>query len=488
MFSIAYGGAATYSTMADDSRLLTYTVAVSPSHALTVVADPCGAVFPSPLGAGLWHAATELAEFAATVPTRDWWETASVVELGAGCGVPGATAALCGAGDVCLTDTAAGLPCLQANVDANASVLGDARVSIAELDWRAVEEEGALPPAVPFTPTLVLAADVAYDADAWPGLAATLAALLASDRSAQAWLALPEREESSSFLPTALAPAGLAWRPLRRCPPRGDAAHAVTLWQVWRPGGGASLCYILDFDQTLIDENSDTVALAALDAASASTSATDAMQAVYRAGGGWTAAMDAGLAAGAAAVGDADAARRTVLDAVNGIHMSPRVAGALTAASAAGHRVAVVSDANAVFIRERLKAAAVSVTTTITNGAAWRPDGSLAVTPAVPAHEPHGCPACPANLCKGRVVEKELVSSLPHRLIVAGDGANDACAAARTGPHDVVLVRSVYPPDGRPTKLAAMREEWARTAPRIVPWVTADDLGAALEGEIGAQT
>lgn len=462
------------------AALLTYSITVPP-HTLTVVTDPCGTTFPS-LGAGLWHAASDLAEFVASVPSGGWWrECVSVVELGAGCGVPGQAAALAGAPSVVCTDAAAALPCLAANVAANAL-----SVSVVELDWRSVEQTGTLPPGVPASPSLVLAADVAYDDSAWPALAATLTALLVPNTN-QAWLALPPRAESADFHTAALAPARLAWRPLRRCPPREEGAHAVTLWQVWKPvdGGPGRALFVLDFDWTVIEENSDTVALKSLDAASSSTAATDAMKTVYAAGRGWTAAMDAGLKAGAEAVGDAATARRVVTDAVTSIHLAPRVAAAVTAATrAAGHRVAIVSDANDVFIRERLAAANVSVSTTITNAAAWRADGSLAVSPAVHVDgPPHGCRACPPNLCKGREAERELiVFPPPDRLVVAGDGANDACVAARAGPRDVVLVRTVYL-DGSLTPLAKGREDWGHGAPRIVEWATADELGVALEAE-----
>ena len=462
------------------AALLTFTIPLPPSHTLTVVSDPCGTTFPS-LGAGLWHAASDLAEFVASVPSGGWWDSCtSVVELGARCGVPGQAAALAGTASVVCTDTAAALPCLTANVAANAL-----SVSVVELDWRTVEQTGEVPPDVPASPSLVLAADVAYDDSAWPALAATLTALLLPNTN-QAWLALPSRAESVAFHTAALAPAGLAWRPLRRCPPREEGAHAVTLWQVWKPveGPGRAL-FVLDFDWTVIEANSDTVALAALDAASSSTAATDAMKAAYTAGRGWTAAMDAGLKAGAKAVGDAETARCVVTNAVVWIHLAPRIANAVTAAKRTGHRVAIVSDANDVFIRDRLAAADVAVSTAVTNPAAWRADGSLAVSPAVPVDgPPHGCPACPPNLCKGREAERELIAfPPPARLVVAGDGANDACAAARAGPRDAVLVRTVYP-DGRQTPLARGREDWGHGGPRIVEWATADALGAALEREV----
>lgn len=94
-----------------------------------------------------------------------------MIEVGAGVGVVGLTAAALGA-QVVLTDLAAVLPGLQQNIQGNQ--LGD-RATAAALRWGDAVEH--LRP--PFD--LVLASDVAYDAKALPALLTTLAALAGPD-------------------------------------------------------------------------------------------------------------------------------------------------------------------------------------------------------------------------------------------------------------------------------------------------------------------
>lgn len=62
----------------------------------------------------------------------------------------------------------------------------------------------------------------------------------------------------------------------------------------------------------------------------------------------------------------------------------------------------------------------------------------------------HGCPLCPANLCKGQELEA-LRAAHPYRTIVyAGDGANDLCPSLALSPSDVVLARKVWNPERNP--------------------------------------
>jgi Putative Phosphatase len=73
----------------------------------------------------------------------------------------------------------------------------------------------------------------------------------------------------------------------------------------------------------------------------------------------------------------------------------------------------------------------------------------LVVQPRHPASAaPHGCPLCPANLCKGAELRR-LRTAAPlsagggwGRVVYAGDGANDICPALALGPRDVVLARA----------------------------------------------
>ncbi|XP_031279897.1 protein N-lysine methyltransferase METTL21A-like [Pistacia vera] len=86
-------------------------------------------------GAWLWDSAVILAHYMATHLD---FQTKSVLELGAGAGLPGLTAARLGASRVVLTDVKPLLPGLTNNVKANG--LGD-RVEVRELVWGSEESK-----------------------------------------------------------------------------------------------------------------------------------------------------------------------------------------------------------------------------------------------------------------------------------------------------------------------------------------------------------
>eukprot|EP00041_Stephanoeca_diplocostata_P007795 m.112707 g.112707 ORF g.112707 m.112707 type:complete len:255 (+) comp17035_c0_seq2:170-934(+) len=103
----------------------------------------------------------------------------AVVELGAGPGIPGVVAALCGA-SVLLTDLQPTLFEVTApNADANRLALkgkgpaGGGSLAIAELWWG---EE--FPPGVPVAPDMILGADIVFDEEHFPALIATVKQLL----------------------------------------------------------------------------------------------------------------------------------------------------------------------------------------------------------------------------------------------------------------------------------------------------------------------
>ncbi len=59
--------------------------------------------------------------------------------------------------------------------------------------------------------------------------------------------------------------------------------------------------------------------------------------------------------------------------------------------------------------------------------------------------EPHGCSSCPPNLCKGLEVRAIRASGVYRRVVYAGDGGDDVCAALCLGAGDVVLARAGHP-------------------------------------------
>lgn len=233
---------------------------------------------------------------------------------------------------------------------------------------------------------------------------------------------------------------------------------------------------VWDFDWSLINENSDTYVLEQLDPA-----VNDKMEAKLRQGGmGWTQLMDWSVGELAAA-GHTPQAIRAALVGV------PILSGALSAfhaAKAAGAEQRILSDANTVYISSILegRGLAADVSTVETNPAAFDDAGRLRIRPHQPAGLPHGCALCPANLCKGAVLDTWLAELAPSRCIYVGDGGGDFCPATRLRASDVLLARQA-PHDGLLRKCRVATPQQVRA--KVVEW-GGDSDGAALHAGIAA--
>ncbi|KAI8837402.1 phosphatase phospho-type [Chytriomyces cf. hyalinus JEL632] len=107
-----------------------------------------------------------------------------------------------------------------------------------------------------------------------------------------------------------------------------------------------------------------------------------------------------------------------------------------------GGDIAVVSDANTVFITEFFASqnATHFISDTASNPASWTTDGRLHVAPRTNSTTPHGCTStCPVNLCKGFEVGQ--YKTQYDRVLFVGDGERDFCGMSKLGPRDVALGR-----------------------------------------------
>ena len=175
--------------------------------------------------------------------------------------------------------------------------------------------------------------------------------------------------------------------------------------------------------------------------------------------------------------------------------------------------VIVLSDCNAIFIAAVLMGAQLAgfVDDVVTNPSAFEqaggglsPPGSpgasaggasdsgsaasgsvcerLVVRPRHPPDAPpHNCPRCPTNLCKGAELRALRRRTRYGRVVFAGDGANDLCAALALERGDVVLPR-------RGHALAALLEQAqakGELKASLVEWDTHDELAALVERAVG---
>ncbi|KAK1315376.1 hypothetical protein QJS10_CPA06g01128 [Acorus calamus] len=120
-------------------------------------------------GSWLWESSLYLSEWL-TTQTHLTLVGKTIVELGAGTGFPGLTAAMIGSNRVILTDVEPLLPGLRKNVESNG--LGD-RVEVRELVW-GLEGNDCVEGLIEGEIDLVLMSDIFYDQTAMPMLAETL--------------------------------------------------------------------------------------------------------------------------------------------------------------------------------------------------------------------------------------------------------------------------------------------------------------------------
>jgi pyridoxal phosphate phosphatase PHOSPHO2 len=229
---------------------------------------------------------------------------------------------------------------------------------------------------------------------------------------------------------------------------------------------------VWDFDWSLINENSDTYVVHQLDP---SGRIWNAAERKLRGGIGWTELMDW-------AVGELHAAGHAPSAIHGSLAAVPVLDGALqavAAASAAGAEQRILSDANTVYIGSVLESRGLAreFADVVTNPASFDEAGRLRVSPHQPANEPHRCPNCPPNLCKGAVLARWLDELAPATCVYVGDGGGDYCPATRLRAGDTLLARQA-PHDGLLRK--------CRAAPRkvrahVVEWGgAADAAGEAL--------
>ncbi|PWA84880.1 HAD-superfamily hydrolase, subfamily IB, PSPase-like protein [Artemisia annua] len=128
-----------------------------------------------------------------------------------------------------------------------------------------------------------------------------------------------------------------------------------------------------------------------------------------------------------------------------------RVVPAIKAAYALGCDLRIVSDANAFFIETVLKQLGVRecFTEINTNPGFVDEEGKLTILPYHDFHNsPHGCTLCPANMCKGKIIERiqsTFTMKEKRRIIYLGDGAGDFCPSLKLVEGDYMMPRKDFP-------------------------------------------
>ncbi|XP_057422174.1 inorganic pyrophosphatase 2 [Lotus japonicus] len=194
---------------------------------------------------------------------------------------------------------------------------------------------------------------------------------------------------------------------------------------------------IFDFDRTIIDDDSDSWIIAEMGLTPIFSQLSSTMP--------WTPLMNRmmeELHSQGFTTGDiAQCLKRALLH--------PNIVSAIKSAHALGCELRIISDANAFYIDTILEHHGLSgcFSEINTNPSFVDEEGRLRIAPFHDtALDPHDCPLCPPNMCKGLVIDR-IRGSLPEnkRFIYIGDGAGDYCPTLKLGRGEFVMPRKNYP-------------------------------------------
>ncbi|XP_026172038.1 probable phosphatase phospho1 [Mastacembelus armatus] len=232
-----------------------------------------------------------------------------------------------------------------------------------------------------------------------------------------------------------------------------------------------------DFDETIINENSDDAVVHALPG----QQLPDWLKSSYREGH-YNEHMQKVLAY----MADQGVSKDAIRSAVEKIPPSPGLLTLLQYLQSHQHdfELVVVSDANMYFIETWLEHAGVHhlFQKIFTNPASFDTRGRLML---LPFHS-HTCSRCPENMCKQVILreylaaqQKECGGSHYQRVFYIGDGTNDICPSLALGPQDTVFPRRDY--SMHRLLLEMQRSQGARFKANIVPWVSGEDIVDCLK-------
>jgi len=89
---------------------------------------------------------------------------------------------------------------------------------------------------------------------------------------------------------------------------------------------------------------------------------------------------------------------------------------------------------------------------------------------------PHGCASCPANLCKGAVLERMLQQHRFSRVLYVGDGAADFCVASKLSRNDVVFARGGGVDEVAHGLLPLLENQSDQVQAQVIEWKTGEDV------------
>ncbi|XP_030530647.1 inorganic pyrophosphatase 1-like isoform X2 [Rhodamnia argentea] len=163
-----------------------------------------------------------------------------------------------------------------------------------------------------------------------------------------------------------------------------------------------------------------------------------------------------------------------IADCLKEAPLHPKIVSAIKSAHASGCDLRILSDSNVFFIETILRHHGIMdcFAEINTNPGSVDAKGRLNVSPYQDFyHLSHGCKICPANMCKGAVMDKIRSSASAEgkkRFVYVGDGNADLCAGMKLEEEDVLLPRKGFPVWDlicrNPTLVKARIREWTDAA------------------------
>ncbi|CAN0877997.1 Inorganic pyrophosphatase 1 [Linum grandiflorum] len=160
-----------------------------------------------------------------------------------------------------------------------------------------------------------------------------------------------------------------------------------------------------------------------------------------------------------------------IVQVLKRVPIDPRIVSAIKSAHDLGCELRIVSDANVLFIETILEHLGLRqyFSEIHTNpGVVDEQEGRLKIFPYHGSDKaPHGCTLCPANMCKGMIIEKMKAAigrEEKKKFIYLGDGAGDYCPSLKLTETDYVMPRKNFPVweliSNNPMLLKAEIHEW----------------------------
>ncbi|XP_049614392.1 probable phosphatase phospho1 [Syngnathus scovelli] len=229
---------------------------------------------------------------------------------------------------------------------------------------------------------------------------------------------------------------------------------------------------LFDFDETLVNENSDDAVLQALPG----QQLPDWLKNSYREGH-YNEYMRQILAY----MAEQGVTPHAIRSALESIPPTPGALALLHFLQSHQHdfELAVVSDANMYFIETWLKHAGVRhlFQRIFTNPASFDDAERLVLLP----FHTHSCPRCPDNMCKQVILREYLALRQKERgtpfqqVFYVGDGANDVCPSLALGPRDAVFPRRDFPLH------SLLKSEGTKFKANLIPWSSGQDVMDCLK-------